>query len=98
MAYAQYDTAKYMEGIIKFSDKMFSMGDMHSANLQYSKVADYYEAAVDDSVDSGDCMFFWYDRNADGLSTNDDVGAFRRTEIGGVGVLERFGLPESLRR
>ena len=48
LAYAQYDTAKYMDGIIKFSDKMFSLGDVNSGNLQYSKVADFYEKKGND--------------------------------------------------
>lgn len=43
-AYAQYDTANHMDGIIKFADQMASMGDFTSANLQYRKVANYYEA------------------------------------------------------
>jgi prepilin-type N-terminal cleavage/methylation domain-containing protein len=44
---------------------------------------------VDDSVGTDDCMYFWYDRDADGDSTDDDdVAAFRRTVISGVGVLQ----------
>jgi hypothetical protein len=35
-------------------------------------------------------MYFWYDRDANRFSSNDAAAAFRRTETGGVGVLEMF--------
>lgn len=41
------------------------------------------------SVSGNDCFFFWYDRDADGDATDDDdVAAFRRAVVGGVGVIQ----------
>lgn len=44
---------------------------------------------VGDAVGTDDCVFFWYDRDADGVVIGDDpIGAFRRAVVGGVGVIQ----------
>ena len=45
------------------------------------------------TVQNGNCFFYWFDRNSDGVIANtaddfDEVGAFRRFVIGGVGVIQ----------
>jgi prepilin-type N-terminal cleavage/methylation domain-containing protein len=40
------------------------------------------------TADTGDCFYFWLDRNADGDIGNDDVGAFRLGTVNGVGVIQ----------
>lgn len=36
----------------------------------------------------GDCFWYWLDRNGDANLGNDLVGAYRRGEVGGVGVVQ----------
>lgn len=34
------------------------------------------------------CVWYWFDRDGDGDVTDDDVGAFRLAQVGGVGTLQ----------
>ncbi|MBT8062231.1 MAG: prepilin-type N-terminal cleavage/methylation domain-containing protein [Gammaproteobacteria bacterium] len=44
---------------------------------------------VGTSQAAGDCFFYWFDRDSDGdVTDDDDAGAFRRTVVGGRGVLQ----------
>jgi prepilin-type N-terminal cleavage/methylation domain-containing protein len=50
---------------------------------------DYVKSiTIGDSVGTDDCFIYWFDRDGDGDITNDDVGAFRRAVVGGVGVIQ----------
>ncbi len=41
------------------------------------------------TVQNGNCFFYWFDRDSDGDITDDDnVGAFRRAVVDGVGVIQ----------
>jgi len=41
------------------------------------------------TVDGGDCFFYWFDRDSDGIVTSGDaVGAFRRGVRSGIGTIE----------
>lgn len=38
--------------------------------------------------DAGNCFWYWLDRNSDADLSNDAVGGFRHTTVGGVGVIQ----------
>lgn len=38
--------------------------------------------------DSGNCFWYWLDRNGDAILTDDPVGGFRLSSLNGVGVLQ----------
>lgn len=41
------------------------------------------------TVQNGNCFFYWFDRDSDGdITDDDDVGAFRRAVVDGVGVIQ----------
>lgn len=41
------------------------------------------------SVGTNDCFWYWFDRDMDGdVTDDDDVGAFRRSVVNGVGVIQ----------